>query len=432
MRIFLREWFRSDERSLKAIDNGHFTMSHFCEGVIHPDLWQSVVRPDSHIIFSQQSPPEVRSPAPPQSAETGKVRETCYENRVQYKVSYYQRKTWDSRDHFVDEQLYSEPVELEKAQDADTVPVLEERKQVRCPPEQLGLDEEFSPKMKKRPPPRHDKLRPNDDISEPVLKIYSPYLLNILKAVIVCSAEPPEGDDKGLDAGLFNYPYMDLYLHLDDLLKYKAGENDLRKKHSDLFNERADQHIDLLQTYLESQPTIPYKEAKARWSGSVPVTTFGAFWLLMKPGTDVYVREQDGSLSRYVLDRLIGGTVKDLLGKKAAAKYTAQLWNLMLDEKAIRQYSRKVDIPIFDDEREITKLPVFPVRFHDDRDHGKRNQELIARGKKYFEFSKRPSFVQYSGQGLKPGSRSVSLSGDTRPVLNLIFLSTVQASTCCR
>lgn len=403
MVAFLQEWFKEDEAALKAIADGNFTMDFPYAGTIHPGLWETVVRPDSAVEFSQQLPPEVT--VPPQTADADDAPTTCYENRVQYKVSYYQRQQFDGRSYFVSESVYTEPVELEVTNDDDKTPVLEERKSVESPPTPLGrVNDVGSRKSNMRKP----KLRQDDIVGEPVLKINSPYLLNLLKAVIECSAEPPAGDNEGLDAGLFEYPYMDLYLHLENLLRYNKGELELRKTHSEAFNELADQHIEVLQTYLESQQAIQYKEAKARWVGSIPLTTFGTFWLLMKPATDVYVRESDGSLSRYVLDRLTGGVFQNEFGKKATTKYTARVWNLVLDDKTIRQYSRQVDIQVFDDERKITSLPVFPARFQDDIDGGALRQALVDRGRKYFEFSRKPCFLQYSGQGLRPGSRSVS------------------------
>lgn len=214
--------------------------------------------------------------------------------------------------------------------------------------------------------------------------------------------------DEGLDAGVFAYPYKDLYHHLDDLLRYREGESDLRKRHPTAFNQYADEHIDLLQSYLESQPTVQYKEAKARWSRDTPVTTFATFWLLMKPGTDVYVREADGSYNRYVLDKLMGGISQGLHGRNEARNYTVQVWNLALNDRTIKRYSRQIHVQIFDDERKITELPVFPVRYHDEQDDGFVHQALIDRGRKYSEYSKGPCFLQYNGVGLKPGSRSVS------------------------
>jgi hypothetical protein len=319
---------------------------------------------------------------------------------VQYKVSYFQRDEYGGRAEFVSESVYKEPIALEVAEEHERLPAIREMKSIEFPADVTG---------RRRKPSTRSKLRKSDTVSELTLKIHYPYLLNVLKSIIEYSAEQPTGGNQGLDASIFLYPYMDLYLHLEELLEYKTGDSELRGKHSDAYNKLADDHIDLLQSYLMSQPAVQYNEAKARSSGSTPLTTFGTFWLLMEPGTDFYKREADGSVNRYVLDRLSSGPGKDTNGEKVTITYSAQVWNLVLDEKAIRRFVRKVDIEVFDDERAIAKLPVFPVQYLDDHDGGSTRQALIQRGHKYFAFSKKPSLLQYDGHGLKPGSRSVSI-----------------------
>ena len=129
------------------------------------------------------------------------------------------------------------------------------------------------------------------------------------------SADRPPGDNKGLDAGLVEYPYDDLYYHLEDLQEYRAGVLDLRARHSTDFNAHANEHIDLPTGSLEDYPAIGSKVARSCWEMPVLVTTFAGYWLLIKPGTDVYVNNKDGSLSRYVLDKLFGG-VSEPKGKR--------------------------------------------------------------------------------------------------------------------
>jgi hypothetical protein len=410
METFLQEWFSEDESSLQALASGNFIIGSAFYGTVPPELWESVVQPESRLDFSQQLPLEAPLPLPPivQNSETDGLTETSYENRIQYKVTHYRRHEFGGRSEFVSQNTYAEPFQLDVGNEHEKLPVLEERKTVESPPDTTDRTNRIAITHPKKSKVKLTKLRESDWVSEPELKIHSPYLLNVVKSVIHCSAELPAGDNQGLDAGLFTYPYMDLYLHLDDILRYKTSDSDLRKRHSEAFNRLADEHIDLLQTYLESQPAIQYKEAVARSISSIPRTTFGTFWLLMKPGTDVYVREADGSLNRYVLDRLSGGKFKDSRGNQVTVKYTAQVWNLILDTKAIHQYTRQIDVQVFDDERLITELPVFPVQYQDDHDGGAIRKALVARGRKYLAYSKKPCFLQYDGQGLKPGSRSVS------------------------
>lgn len=407
MEAFLRQWFAEDDQALKKLDNGNYAMD--CKfavperysGLIHPNVWESVLKPDSQIEFSFDFPSGATTPLFPKDVELEDVLETQYETRIQYKVRYFRRPEYGDRLEFVRESTYSEPVQFEVANAYDKLPAIEERKEITSETDSAQRETGYDAKGSK------PKLSPTDEVGEPTLKIHSPYLLNILKSVIEYSAEPPVGNNEGLDVGDFEYPYRDLYHHLDEVLRYKTEGHPLRSRHSEIFNRTADEHIELLRNYLQFHPTIPFQDAKARLTRSNPLTTFATFWLVMKPGADVYVREADGSLSRYVLDRMTGG-ISQRHGEPVILKYTAWVWNLMLDDKSIRQHARKIEIQIFDDERAIVELPVFPASYYDGQNNGTLRQTLISRGRKYFSYSSRPCFLQYGGSGLKPGSRSVS------------------------
>ena len=404
MEAFFREWFSDNEEALKHIADGNYILSSKYRGLIHPSIWDSVVEPDLHVDFSRQLPSETTDPRHTQPNKPAEVKETKYENKIQYKIKYYRRRSFSERAEFLRETAYEKSVEFEVADEFEKLPALEERKDITFgsnSTERSITDEDSHSK-----PPI---LRQSDALGEATLKIHSPYLLNILKSVIEYPADRPAGDNKGLDAGLVEYPYDDLYYHLEDLQEYRAGALDLRARHSTDFNAHADEHIDLLTGFLEDYPSIGFKEARSRWEKPVPVTTFASYWLLTKPGTDVYVNNKDGSLSRYVLDKLFGG-VSESKGKRVIQRYVAELWNLRKESQHIWQYSRRVDIPVFDDERKIVDLPVFPVRFQDESDGGVLRQKLLDRGKKYFHYSKKPIFLQYSGQGLRPGLKSVGFN----------------------
>lgn len=97
-------------------------------------------------------------------------------------------------------------------------------------------------------------------------------------------------------------------------------------------------------------------------------------------------------------------------GKRRITPYTLSVWNLAFGEGNIFRQLRSVRVPVFDNGREIVELPIFPVRFVDDNDGDTTKQSLIQRGKKYFAYSKGPSFLQYSGNGSKVKAKSVSFT----------------------
>src|SRR5689334_191084 len=110
METFLREWFREDKVILKAIDEGNFIIQDEFSRAISPGLWESVGRPVWDVEFSFHQPPDAPPPPPvPQNADTEGLSETCYENRVQYKVSYFQRDEYGGRAGFVSESVFKEP-----------------------------------------------------------------------------------------------------------------------------------------------------------------------------------------------------------------------------------------------------------------------------------------------------------------------------------
>ena len=62
----------------------------------------------------------------------------------------------------------------------------------------------------------------------------------------------------------------------------------------------------------------------------------------------------------------------------------------------------------FDGERVITTLPMYPMRFHEDREGELPLKErLIARGRKFMSLTK-PSYCNYQGQTLTSPKRTVS------------------------
>lgn len=196
-----------------------------------------------------------------------------------------------------------------------------------------------------------------------------------------------------LQRGRFKFPFLDLYHHIDELVAYKSKVDGSRQYHSEEYNEEYDRHIDILVKYLDNQSTVAFSKAKVAWSQRVPVTTFNLLWLLLKPGSDVYVRER-GCLNAYVIE-YVDKIFRD--GTSRPRPYQVKVWNLDYNGKFFRRSSKTISVPIFDGEREIQSLPIFPIRFHQDKegDLPLRNV-LIERGKKFIEVIKQPTYQEYT------------------------------------
>jgi hypothetical protein len=194
---------------------------------------------------------------------------------------------------------------------------------------------------------------------------------------------------------------------------YKEETGGHRSRHSTEYNKACDRHIDVLVDYLNKHPEIEPLAAEHNWTKKVPVTTFSSLWLLLQPGEDVYVGE-DGQLNAYVVHSVSGGTLQRALNSgrtlATAKEYTILVWNIVYDGDVIRRKLKSITVPVFNGEKAIKSLPIFPTRFQDKIDDGARRRDLIERGRKMFDYSKRPSFLEYTGVGMKEGSKKVGSS----------------------
>jgi hypothetical protein len=282
------------------------------------------------------------------------------------------------------------------------------------------LFDESNRTLKKEPLSKPAILKPGDTVSEKSLIIHSSILLNALHTVIKCSFLPVamtgkqqprrvgDSDTKtsNLSGGIFPFPYTDLFYHKDDLLEYKNSSNSTKLRHTREYNDECERHIDILVEYLYSQEKINLHHVEADWKMETPVTTFESLWLLMKPGADVYVKEH-GSINAYVVDGWGGGIVNSSL----VEEYQIVVWNLNFNGTNIMKQSKTISIPPFDGNREITSLPLFPIRFYKEKQGQiSLEEQLVQRGKKFVQLAKGPAFREYNGTGLESKSKRASQS----------------------
>ncbi|MCJ1458205.1 hypothetical protein MMC28_008576 [Mycoblastus sanguinarius] len=122
-------------------------------------------------------------------------------------------------------------------------------------------------------------------------------------------------------------------------------------------------------------------------------------WLLLRPGTDVYLDTQhDGHLNAYVIESLSGG-MKNGIPKPVHIR----LWNLNSNGVAIgRRKTTTVQAP-FDGEKQVTALEVFPCSFFRDdptaKEFTSHRKRLEDRGKMFFRLTIKQC-MNYSGVGL--------------------------------
>lgn len=252
-----------------------------------------------------------------------------------------------------------------------------------------------------------------DTIGNPVLYVRSPILLDALRANVDLQVIPDDfypmeysgrSFSSDLSQGRFVLPFTDLYHNREKLLQYReiVGET-----HDKSYSDICVEHINILNDYLEGLIEVNLKESERLASGQVPKTTFNALWLLLKPGSDVYVREE-GKLNVYVIESYTGGP-HWYSTLKRPTPYDIYVWNLNFDGNHLSRSVKKISIPVFDRDRDITSLPLFPVRFHVDEDpQTPLRQALVERGKRFVETVRKPSFQEYTGPSRLQGIRTVS------------------------
>ena len=329
--------------------------------------------------------------------------ELAYDNRIKYTISFQQ-----VNDHFKgpmtylgEQDYYDPPVFTKPAKRENKIPVLQEKRIVyRSASRRYGGLATVL--MENQPQPL--ALGPSDVFGKTTLSIHSQLLLNALRAVVKYYQPDVPGDEYSSTLkDVFNYPFTELYHHKDDLLEYRDEPNDTKARHTDEHNAECNRHIDILIEYLYSQVKIRLRDVELQYGKKMPTTTFGSLWLLLKPGTDVYVHEY-GLLNAYVIESVTGGVAEN----GDARPYSVLVWNLNYNGEYITRTPKNIDIAVFDGEREIISLPLFPVRFHVDEDPSNPlKDQLIERGKKFFQFAKGPAFQEYTGVGLNPGSKKV-------------------------
>ena len=262
------------------------------------------------------------------------------------------------------------------------------------------------------------QIKSDDVLGTYVLDIRSGILLDALKATMTFSFSTELRSDEGFQfrrgsgeicGGLrfarFIFPFSDLYWHREELKAYRTQSDGPRASHSTEYNENCDHHLDILLRYLEEQPAIGLAAVEAGWSRKVPVATFRSLWMLLKPGTDVYVREK-GQLNAYVVEG-VDEIAQSLTGR--VRPYQVTLWNLDFDGRILKRSVKTVQIEVFEGEREVISLQVFPTRFHEDKvGEPTLRHMLIERGRSFVKFANRPILQEYTGKSEFHPSRKVT------------------------
>ena len=136
----------------------------------------------------------------------------------------------------------------------------------------------------------------------------------------------------------------------------------------------------------------------------MPVITFHNLWLLFKPGDDIYY----DNIKKLFGDLVCGGVLmstkvveldstRGALGKETYLD--VRFWALQCGGSYITKCEASLMIRLFEGEREVTSLPVFPCKYQDARDKGEVRRKLETRGEKVYKvLQAEPKQMWYEGQ----------------------------------
>jgi hypothetical protein len=408
MREIIKLTYRHDEDAKKSVEEGAFTIRRDGTNFL-PEHWNTIVRPWSRVkirLDSQTSDvePTMDFGTVTQSNERRPGAQAKTESitmPMRYRVDFFYRTEYTREDKFLDSKSWDTPAIIHRSDPSgDFSQVLEEIHHIVFGKESIA--------RKKRDEMSDSALilGPDDKIKPKKLHIRSPLLLNALRSVVKYSSNSPfHNDTEPFVDGIWPFPFKELYHHRGELLDFQQQSDGVRANHTAEENAECDRHIDVLIDYLDHEPTVQLMSAKEQWAQKVPTTTFAGFWLLLKPGADVYIREY-GQLNAYVVDLVFGGMNYEFRSI-GAENYMVHVWYLVFNGKTIKRKSKIIEVPLFDGERDLLSLPVFPTSFHDQLDGGKLRRKLIDRGNQFFRYVKGPTFLEYSGVGMKQGVKKV-------------------------
>ncbi len=239
------------------------------------------------------------------------------------------------------------------------------------------------------------------------LKINSPAIITALQSVI----EYYPGQSFSDDANTISEPYAALIHHEEELKAYRDQFNPNAINSKDELcqrNANVYEHLGILQNVLSERSGKEVEAERQRHSRGV--ATFEMLWLLLKPGTEVYGdRAADGNYDAYVVKSVSGGM---FAGR--STQLDIDLWLMDYDGNKIGRRIQAFYQPVYDGEKEITSLNVFPCEFWKDKSkEGEESkplrQKLEERGKLFFKLAQRQC-MDYDGTTNSWPKKHVSIS----------------------
>ena len=173
-------------------------------------------------------------------------------------------------------------------------------------------------------------------------------------------------------------PFAILVHHWDELKSFREKFNPAKVVDDTTNCVLNDTYEDLghLLDFLEADMGEKVRIEQARWALPNPKASFEMLWLLLKPGTDVYYSNGDGTRSAAVVSyvSILGDTEQD-------RKYCVKFWQMQGVESNIQPYEYQRMYLRFHGEKPISDLHIFPTQYLGD--NGEFSQRLVEQGGLY-------------------------------------------------
>jgi len=242
-----------------------------------------------------------------------------------------------------------------------------------------------------------------------VMHIHSHYLRCALAAV----ATYYPGFESILHSGKIEPPYRVLVHLWKDLEAYRDNQPAC---HDEDWRATTARHIDVLLGFLREQYADALElERKSRWENpsGEPTATWDMFWVLLAPGTVVYVNnERDARM-------LMPGVVHEVKYRESwtghGGLYEVWVWNVRWKMGRLRRSCVPVHVEAWNGERPIRSLPVIPERFVPGGPEDVR-RKMVRLGEMFWELAKQPTYKEYDGPVWWRRGRATRVSSSPRNI----------------
>lgn len=230
-----------------------------------------------------------------------------------------------------------------------------------------------------------------------LLRIHSRSIINALQSVVNYY---PYRAVVGDPVEIYE-PFAILVHHWEELKAFRENFNPNKVGEDTSSCVLNDTYEDLgyLLDFLDAEAGERVRTERERWAQSTPKVSFEMLWLLLKPGTDVYYSNSDGTRSAAVVSyvAVLGDTEQE-------RKYCIKFWQMQGVGFNMQPYEYSRTYLRFHGEKPISDLHIFPTEYL--KDTGELEKTLLEQGSKYCNLLKKKC-VYFEGTGYPiPGIRA--------------------------